>query len=172
MMDQEYSLNKALSDLPEELVYSGVPLISSLIAILLKVSSLSVVRFLVLSLFVSSLLLVIRRIRTDWRDGKLAGLIVASGFLGWYAIPAFINFFSQGNPYREILPVSIDHETTIWAVIYLSSFLVTWVLASHFFSMFRFFRPAFSIVSFETNPLRLTWIGIACCAVGFIPYIF
>ena len=172
MMDQEYSPKKSLPDLPEEVVYSGVPLISSLIAILFKVSSLGVVRFLVLLLFVSSLLLVIRRIRTDWRTGKLAGLIVAMGFLGWYALPAFINFFSLGNPYREILPVSIDHETTIWAVFYLSLFLVTWVLASHFFARFRFFRPAFSIVSFETNPLRLTWIGIACCTAGFIPYVF
>ena len=172
MMDQEYFPNIALQDLPEEVVYAGVPLISSLIAIFFKVSSLSVVRYLVLSLFVSSLLLVIRRIRTDWREGKLAGLIVASGFLGWYAIPAFINFFSQENPYIGILPVSIHHETTIWAVIYLSLFLVTWVLASHFFARVRFFRPAFSIVSFETNPLRLTWIGIACCSAGFIPYIF
>ena len=77
MMDQEYSPKKSLPDLPEEVVYSGVPLISSLIAILFKVSSLGVVRFLVLLLFVSSLLLVIRRIRTDWRTGKLAGLIVA-----------------------------------------------------------------------------------------------
>ena len=142
-MDKVYSPNKAMPDLPEEVVYSGVPLIFSLIAILFNVSSLSVVRFLVLSLFVSSLLLVIRRVRTDWRDGKLAGLIVASGFLGWYAIPAFINFFSQENPYRGILPVSIDHETTIWAVIYLSLFLVTWVLASHFFIGSVFFAPHF-----------------------------
>jgi oligosaccharide repeat unit polymerase len=53
---------------------------------------------------------------------------------------------------------------------FLSLFLVTWVLTDHFFARFRFFRPAFSAVSFETNPWRLTWMAIAFCAAGFVPY--
>jgi len=171
MVDANYSHKNGLLGVVAELVYSGVPLVSSLGAILFKISSPSVVRSLVLLLLICSVLLVIRRIRRGWRDEKLAGLAVTIGFLGWYAFPAFINYYSEGNSFVYNLPISLDQDNAIWAVTYLSLFLFIWVLAAYYFAKIRLFRPIFPTVFYETNPVRLTFLGIACCAVGFIPYV-
>jgi len=171
MVDAKYSQRKDLTSFVKELVYSGAPLVFSLVSIFFQVSSPSVIRSLVLLLFMCSVLLVIRRIRMDWKDGKLAGMAVVAGFFGWYAFPAFIKFYSEQNSYINNLSISLDQGNAIRAVAYLSLFLFIWVLADHYFYKVRLFRSKFSSVSYLTNPGRLTLLGIACCTVGFIPYV-
>ncbi len=170
--DTKYSEGNSLLSLVEELVLSGLPLVSSVIAIQLQAFSLGVIRSLVLLLFVCSILILIRKVRTGWINGKLAGLAVIVGFLGWYAFPAIINYYSVGNSFLNDLPVSVNYSAAIWAVSYLSLFLFVWVLAGNCFDKIRLTRPVFRNVFYETNPVRLTLLGIACCMVGFVPYAF
>jgi hypothetical protein len=171
MTDANFSHRKDLPSFVKDLVYSGVPLISSLISILFQVSSPSVIRSLVLILITCSVLLVIRRIRMDWKDGRLAGVAVVTGFFGWYAFPAFINFYSEQNSYINDLSIFLDQGNATRAVAYLSLFLFIWVLTDHYFDKIRLFRSEFPTVFYKTNPVRLTMLGIACCTVGFIPYV-
>ena len=171
MTDANFSHRKDLPAFVKDLVYSGVPLISSLISILFQVSSPSVIRSLVLILFTCSVLLVIRRIRMDWKDGRLAGVAVVTGFFGWYAFPAFINFYSERNSYINDLSIFLEQGNATRAVTYLSLFLFIWVLTDHYFDKVRLFRSEFPTVFYKTNPVRLTLLGIACCTVGFIPYV-
>jgi len=98
-------------------------------------------------------------------------MAITVGFLGWYALPAFINLFTLGTPYRKILPVAIDAETTIWTVFYLSSFMVAWLIACGFFSRFRFFPVLPFGFWKETDPRALAWMGIVFCVVGLAPYV-
>lgn len=169
--NQTYISNKDLTIIVEELIYSVLPLSFCIIAVIFEAYSSFVVYSLIVLSLVGSVMLVIHRIRSDWADGKLAGIMTAVGFFGWYAFPASINLISEGTPYREILPVSIDAKTIILGLIYLFLFLVAWILASGFFNRIRFFPAMYSDFSGNVNPKLMAWLGGGCCLVGFLPYV-
>ncbi len=163
---------KYIPDINIDTVCAALPLPLCIASVIFDAYSPDIEHVIIASMLAGTLILLVRHLRLNWKDGKLAGLSIIIGFLVWYAIPASVNLYTNGTAYRDILPVPIDEKTTIHAVIYLSIFMVTWVMASFFFHSYRLFQPIFKISSCNANPNLLIRLGIIFCAVGFIPFIF
>lgn len=163
---------RRIPDVKIDMVCAALPLPLCIASVIFDAYSPDIEHVIIGSMLVGPLILLVRHLMIDWKDGKLAGLSIITGFLVWYAIPAIVNLYTNGTAYRDILPVPIDEKTTIRAVFYLSTFMVTWVMASFFFHRFRLFQPIVRMNSCNVNPNLLTGLGIIFCAIGFIPFIF
>jgi len=149
-----------------------LPLVSSFLSILLKAYSLIVVQSIVFLLFFCSVLLVINRAKNIRSIDKLASLLMVIGFVIWYSFPAFYNCIILNLPAGVLVHGPLDLAITICGIFYLSLFLFSWVLASHFFEIVRFFHPMALKQSYESNPLRLLIIAIIGCLIGIMPIVF
>jgi oligosaccharide repeat unit polymerase len=148
---------------------AGLPLLASLIAMAFFEANATVIRLLVILLFITSTTLFILWMRRGLRAGKLAGIAVVAGFVGWYSFPGFVSLFNPSGRFGENLPIPIDNETVIWSVAYLSLFLLSWIVTAHLFS--RRFQVVPNTGLYTTRLRRIVLLAFAAALVGFIPYI-
>src|SRR3972149_3369946 len=148
-----------------------LPIGASLFSIVLDAVSIETVHFLALLMFICSLVLFVTRAWVGFRDGRIAILALVSGFLVWYAFPAYYNCYLNDMPLGSDLSMPIDNRTVVFAIFYLSIFF------SLFFISYWFFQQK-KIYSYKPNKFFLNADGkkvflfaLVACGVGLIQYL-
>ncbi|MEM7111599.1 MAG: O-antigen polymerase [Chloroflexota bacterium] len=138
-----------------------------------ELESLEVTGFLIVLLFGCSFILCLRRIRRDLLDKRFNGLAVLIGFVFWYSYPALINLIIDNGKFGHSFSIPITNRLIILTTLYLSMFLLSWMISYHVFVAIQTKRvmiPTKDKVQ-RINVKRVIFLSIVCCLIGLLPYI-
>jgi oligosaccharide repeat unit polymerase len=146
-----------------------IPLLISLSLLVTGVGGQEEANLLVATLGICSLLLLVKFVRRGVTLGRWARIGLIAGFFFWYAYPGMVTLLSPVPDFGADLSLSIDAETIVAGVAYLSLFLSSVVLALSLFSSPQaqesIDRPGEPV----TDPIRLLRLASIACVIGVAP---
>jgi oligosaccharide repeat unit polymerase len=151
-----------------EVGLTAAPLLLALIQLISGSYDNASIRLLVLVLFFSSIGLFLFRLRRGINHGHIAGIILAAGFIVWYAFPAFVSYFFLDYQLDYSVYDLVNNELIIQAVALLSLFLVTSVITINIFGAPLHVTPN---AQPPAKPRLIFGLALISFAVGMAPYI-
>jgi oligosaccharide repeat unit polymerase len=160
---------RKLRELAGTLCLPLVPLLISLLMLMMGGVSQEEANVLVAILGICSLLLLIKFIRNGATLGRLARIGLIAGFFFWYAYPGMVTLLAPVPDFAADLSLSIDAETIVAGVAYLSLFLSSAILALSLLSSPQAQRRVDKPSEPVTDPSRLMRFAAIACIIGIVP---
>jgi oligosaccharide repeat unit polymerase len=150
-----------------ELGLTGAPLLAALILLISGSYDIASIRVLILFLFVSSVGLVIFRVRRGIGYSHIGGIVLAVGFIVWYAIPALASYYFPDYTLDPAIYDVINQELIIRAIALLSLFQMSTAIAINLFAAL----PQAHSCKPAAKPRLVLGLALIGIAVGMAPYI-
>src|SRR5437867_4119879 len=107
-----------------------IPLLASLLVLAVDPMNIQAAKMLILLLAVSSLGILVQRLRRGLTLGTIGSVTFLGGFILWYSYPALVSLIASESDFPYDDTAISTTETLVWTTLYLSVFLAAGVFTS------------------------------------------